>query len=105
MTNADMRCRLCGGTPSRTITVREMMYGTGELFDYFACSSCGCLQIARIPDDFAPYYPGDYYSLSPAHVRTLSFRRLAARWAIERRGGQFWPRPKAKALTRRSLSI
>ena len=42
--------------------IMEMMFGGGESFEYVLCSGCGCLQIADIPDDMAPYYSGTYYS-------------------------------------------
>lgn len=39
------------------------MFGTREEFRYFQCNSCGCLQIAEIPQDLGRFYPPDYYSL------------------------------------------
>src|SRR5262249_53067905 len=42
---------------------REMMYGSREAFEYFECSECGCLQIAKMPENPGKYYPDDYYSL------------------------------------------
>jgi len=41
-----------------------MMYGTKELFQYFQCTKCGCLQIAVIPSNISEYYPDNYYSYS-----------------------------------------
>jgi len=38
------------------------MFGTRELFDYFQCLNCGCLQIETIPADISRHYPPDYYS-------------------------------------------
>jgi SAM-dependent methyltransferase len=56
-------CRICGNSEHNSLyTVREMMFGTREKFDYFECSKCGCLQIAEIPSDISKYYPDDYYS-------------------------------------------
>ena len=46
------------------LPVREMMYGTREVFEYFQCPECGCLQIGRIPSDLAHHYKSDYYSLT-----------------------------------------
>lgn len=45
-------------------SAREMMFGSRETFDYFECSSCGCLQIAEIPADLSRHYPSNYYSHS-----------------------------------------
>ena len=41
-----------------------MMFGTREYFDYFQCSSCGCLQILRVPSDLQRFYPPTYYSFN-----------------------------------------
>lgn len=58
-------CRVCGNPEGlRHHTAREMMFGTRELFPYLECRSCGCIQIARIPDDLDRHYPVDYYSFS-----------------------------------------
>jgi len=68
--------------------VPEMMYGTRELFLYFSCADCGCLQISEIPDDLGRHYPPQYYSLAPADGRRMSWRRrMAARWTATRQGG------------------
>jgi len=59
-------CRVCGDVDNHTtFRIREMMFGTREEFEYFKCKSCGCLQIANIPDDMSRYYPDDYYSHQP----------------------------------------
>jgi 2-polyprenyl-3-methyl-5-hydroxy-6-metoxy-1,4-benzoquinol methylase len=56
-------CRICGNFGHNSVyTVREMMFGTREKFDYFECSKCGCLQIVEIPSDISKYYPDNYYS-------------------------------------------
>ena len=58
-------CRVCQSTNSNaTFDAREMMYGTREVFTYFRCMFCGCLQIKDIPIDLHRHYPTDYYSLS-----------------------------------------
>ena len=57
-------CRICGNAEgNQTFFPKEMMFGWREEFEYFECARCGCLQIARIPDNLAKYYPSDgYYS-------------------------------------------
>lgn len=58
-------CRLCGSTgPHQAMDVREMMFGTRELFEYFCCAACGTLQIHHALDgeDLMRHYPPNYYS-------------------------------------------
>jgi len=58
-----MKCKICGNeVNNKTFTVKEMMFGYNDFFDYFECSKCGCLQISEIPKDMTKYYPSDYYS-------------------------------------------
>jgi len=61
-------CKICGSTdnPSR-YTVREMMFGLRDEFEYFQCSPCECLQIAEFPVNISKYYPTNYYSLAKGH--------------------------------------
>lgn len=56
-----MQCRVCHNVENNQgYRIREMMHGTQELFDYFQCAYCQCLQIAEFPADMAPYYPSNY---------------------------------------------
>lgn len=58
-------CRICGAQDTHpTYDVREMMFGTREIFHYFQCAACGCLQIDEMPEDLSRFYPPDYYSFS-----------------------------------------
>jgi SAM-dependent methyltransferase len=57
-------CRICGGAAGAVFRVREMMFGSGEGFDYFQCAACACLQIAEIPADVARHYGAGYYSFA-----------------------------------------
>lgn len=45
--------------------VREMFIGLREVFTYFQCAECDCLQIAEIPSNIDKYYPDNYYSYTP----------------------------------------
>ncbi len=61
-----MKCRICDNEANNQLyEVREMMYGYRDVFRYFQCPSCGCLQIEEIPVDIFKYYRDDYYSLKP----------------------------------------
>lgn len=61
-----LRCRICSAMHSgELIPSPEMMFGTREMFDYFACSACHTLQIAHIPEDLGRYYSStQYYSFN-----------------------------------------
>jgi hypothetical protein len=42
-----------------------MMFGFRDVFEYFECSECGCLQLVNPPADLGRYYPADaYYSFN-----------------------------------------
>lgn len=58
-----MNCRICDNSLHNEIyTVREMMFGFRDKFEYFKCNFCGCLQIVQVPDNISKYYPAEYYS-------------------------------------------
>lgn len=58
-----MLCRICGNYKNNSIyTVREMMFGYRDEFEYFQCSTCGCLQISEFPKNISKYYQNQYYS-------------------------------------------
>ncbi len=66
-----MRCRICGNEHgNQTYSVKEMMFGYGDVFQYFQCASCSCLQIADIPVSLSKYYPDNYYSYQPRSVQS-----------------------------------
>lgn len=68
-----LMCRICGNVEGNIpYHVREMMFGTREVFDYFQCKECGCLQIADIPTDLARHYPDDYFSFKKFSRSTQS---------------------------------
>jgi SAM-dependent methyltransferase len=77
-------CRICGSAKGSTVVLTELLYGTGEQFDYWHCEGCGSFQIVRIPEDLGRYYPADYYSFAPTK---MGFRR-AARLVAARLGRQ-----------------
>lgn len=60
-----MKCKICGNqNGNKVFKVKEMMFGFDDVFDYFECSKCGCLQITEIPLDMSKYYPSNYYSFN-----------------------------------------
>lgn len=59
------KCRICGNEISlKSYSIKEMYFGSGDPFDYFECSQCGCLQIESYPDNIKKYYPENYGSFS-----------------------------------------
>jgi SAM-dependent methyltransferase len=84
-----MKCRICSNDQeNRPFQVREMMYGSKELFDYFQCPSCGCLQIDSIPADIGRHYPQQYYASEPDGKTFLkaALAPLRDRYALFGRG-------------------
>lgn len=67
-----------------------MMYGTGDVFRYFQCLECGCLQIEEIPSDMSKYYADGYYSYQkirdPNGVKRL-LMGLRDGYCVFQRGG------------------
>ena len=62
-----MECRVCGNEKdNRSYEVKEMMVGNRNLFSYFQCSACQCLQISEFPKNIADYYGAGYYSFKAA---------------------------------------
>jgi len=58
-------CRLCRSAgPHQSLSVREMMFGTREQFQYFCCAACDTLQIHSqlSGEELGRHYPVDYYS-------------------------------------------
>lgn len=54
-------CKICDNKEgNKTYMAREMMFGSGENFEYFECAGCGCLQIKEIPEDPGRFYPDNY---------------------------------------------
>lgn len=65
MTTILRTCRICGTQGHHTsYDAREMMFGSREVFRYFQCTACGCLQIEEIPENLGRFYPPDYYSFN-----------------------------------------
>lgn len=62
-------CRTCGGAPlEQTLLAKEMMLGSGHMFDYVTCNHCGSMQLQNEPTDMSSYYSNGYYSTSQSVV-------------------------------------
>jgi SAM-dependent methyltransferase len=86
--NQESVCYVCGNTQNnKHYTVREMMFDTKEEFDYFECSTCGCLQISNPPKDLGKYYPDNYLCSAkrtevPLSRLSMFFRNKSNRYAL-----------------------
>jgi len=68
ITENQLTCNICNtNTNNKILKVREMYFGTRELFDYLECSNCGCLQLLNPPKDYAVHYPKDYFTFQQKH--------------------------------------
>lgn len=57
------QCAICKNSRyNRHFFTQERLMGFGDEFEYFECARCGCVQIARIPENIDKYYPDNYYS-------------------------------------------
>ncbi|NDV47165.1 class I SAM-dependent methyltransferase [Paludibacter sp. 221] len=97
-------CRICGnGKNNEPYRVKELHLGLRDEFDYFECSTCGCLQIKNFPENIDKYYPSDYYSYNSSIYEKNSLvesaRWLAVRSLIKARIGN------NKALSRLSTKF
>lgn len=85
-----MKCRICGNEQeNKTYEIREMMFGYKDVFRYFQCSVCNCLQIREFPPNISEYYPKNYYSFNSVAARN-KFKEflisLRDRYAVYRKG-------------------
>lgn len=85
---ANLSCRICAKTDgNRFYKVEEIMFGSGETFDYLECASCGTLQIASIPKDLHRYYQKSY----AAYSRRLGIRLFLSKRAAVYQWNGFCP--------------
>jgi SAM-dependent methyltransferase len=74
-TITNYQCEICTNTENNCILkVREMYFGTREVFNYLQCSNCGCLQILNPPEDYSKHYPPNYFTYLQNHESKLKAR-------------------------------
>jgi len=57
-----MKCKVCFNTQGNIPHLaKELLYGIDEVFSYYECVNCGCIQIREIPELIEKYYPSDYH--------------------------------------------
>lgn len=65
-------CSICfNSSGNKILNVREMYFGTREIFEYLECSNCGCLQLVTPVNDFSKYYPQKYFTFQQKHENRL----------------------------------
>lgn len=77
-----IRCRVCGNSDYNfEFKVKEMMFGTKELFSYYECNECKSILIKEIPENIKQYYPDNYYSFNKvSQIQRLSlFKKFIRR--------------------------
>ena len=68
MPDNQLTCKICNNNSNNSILdVREMYFGTREVFEYLECSNCGCLQLLNPPNDYSSHYPKDYFTFQQKH--------------------------------------
>jgi SAM-dependent methyltransferase len=72
MASTQTNCKICDNKAGNQILkVREMYFGTREVFDYLECANCGCLQLVNPPTDYSAYYPKDYFTFNQKHEKKI----------------------------------
>jgi SAM-dependent methyltransferase len=63
---ASFTCKICyNDLGNKFHSVKEMMLGLREQFDYMECAKCGALSLVDIPKELSIYYPQNmYYSFN-----------------------------------------
>ena len=69
----NIKCKICGNIKdNKMYNIKEMHFGIGEVFEYFECSKCNCIQIKDIPENLSLYYPVNYYSFNCINENYIS---------------------------------
>lgn len=64
-THVNLICKICNNSlENKPFKIKEMHFGTFQMFDYFECVVCKCIQIVNVPKNMHEHYPEDYYSYS-----------------------------------------
>ncbi len=83
---------------SEAISVDEMMFASGESFEYVRCNQCRTVQIAEIPKDLARYYRSENYYSFQAQQRGPLFKAMLKRAAARGMVGQPAKYPRTNGL-------
>jgi len=75
-----MECKICGNElNNKPFLLREYGMGLLDEFEYFRCSSCGCLQITELPENIEKYYNSEkYYSYN--QIQKIQKLKAWTRW-------------------------
>jgi 2-polyprenyl-3-methyl-5-hydroxy-6-metoxy-1,4-benzoquinol methylase len=75
-------CKICDSAILEQFKVKEMRYGTREIFNYNFCNTCHCLQIKDTPNDMRQYYKSDFYELNNNTKKFKSFKNAIRKMLI-----------------------
>ncbi|NEQ49267.1 MAG: class I SAM-dependent methyltransferase [Leptolyngbya sp. SIO3F4] len=106
-----MKCRICENSiNNKEYEVREMLLGTRDLFKYFQCSQCNCLQIESFPKNIGKYYSKEYYSykrIDQASLLKRTIRNLRHDYILFQKNliGKFILSKKVKNYALESLAL
>ena len=82
-------CRICSNKLDvKLYSLKEMFLCTKEIYEFFQCENCRCIQIAEFPEDFSAFYPENYYSFKSNEseiVETENWRIKIKRSLIRKR--------------------
>ncbi len=70
-------CTFCNSLNTKPFQVKEVMFNTGETYDYQECLNCGSLSLQTQITDYSTIYPSNYYSFSP--INELSMKSFTKR--------------------------
>jgi 2-polyprenyl-3-methyl-5-hydroxy-6-metoxy-1,4-benzoquinol methylase len=101
-TDAALFCHVChNASRNKTHTVREMMLGLRDEFQYLECEACGCLQLVNSPPDMARYYPSDYTAFREVEESQSALTRVRNHLRKRRNRGIHSPRNSLDRLLAR----
>jgi SAM-dependent methyltransferase len=107
-------CEVCAAGLSEIFTVKEMMLGFRDEFEYGICQSCSTIQILALPDAITDYYPPYYYSFTevipkikplPLMKRLVNDFRIKKRYRKNENDQLKWLKPLRVRPSQKILDI
>lgn len=86
-----MDCSICSNKLNpKILKVKEMMFNTGKIYNYFQCNSCECLQILPPETDPNFLYPTSYYSFNSYNVGKIiaKIKKMVIKYSVAKALGE-----------------